>query len=125
MTAAPFGPPRPTDYLANERTFLAYIRTSLSVMAFGFVISRFGLLLRLLPAGSGRLPSTGVSEWLGLAFAAFGCGLAILGVWRFLATARALTEGRFRPAARPNAIIGLATVLLGIAVVISLSHLLK
>src|SRR2546429_7603792 len=37
---------RVTDHLANERTFLAWIRTGLSIIAFGFVVERFGLLLR-------------------------------------------------------------------------------
>jgi uncharacterized membrane protein YidH (DUF202 family) len=35
------------DYLAEERTFLAWIRTGLTLMGFGFVVARFGLFLRL------------------------------------------------------------------------------
>ena len=35
-----------SDHLANERTFLAWIRTGLATIAFGFVIERFGLALR-------------------------------------------------------------------------------
>ena len=46
MTAVPT-PPGPIDdprvYLAAERTFLAWIRTSVSLMGFGFVIARFAL----------------------------------------------------------------------------------
>lgn len=94
-------------------------------MAFGFVISKFALFLRLLPgADAARLPATSTSEWLGLAFAAFGCLLAIFGLWRFAATARDLSCDRFRPSASGNFIVGLATVLLGIAVVASLLRLL-
>ncbi len=115
----PFGPSRPTDFLANERTFLAYVRTSLSVMAFGFVISRFGLFLRVLP-GAATVSSPLGSERLGLAFAVFGCLLAIFGVWRFYSTTRDLTKDQFRPSAASNLIVGVATSLLGIAVVLSL-----
>jgi len=43
----------PRVYLAAERTFLAWIRTSLALMAFGFVVSRFGLFLRVLESSSG------------------------------------------------------------------------
>ena len=35
-----------TDHLANERTFLAWMRTGLATITFGFVVERFGLLLR-------------------------------------------------------------------------------
>lgn len=36
------------DYLANERTFLAWIRTSIGIMAFGFVVEKFGLFVKQL-----------------------------------------------------------------------------
>lgn len=124
MSATPFGPSRPTDFLANERTFLAYVRTSLSVMAFGFVISRFGLFLRVLGGPSPDVPQTNASEHLGLAFAIFGCALAIFGVWRFYSTTRDLSKDRFHPSAASNMIVGIATSLLGIAVVLSLLRLL-
>lgn len=126
MSAPDFGPARPTDYLANERTFLAYVRTSLSVMAFGFVISRFGLMLRAFPGGEGLAKATGPfnSEHLGLAFAIFGCLLAIFGLWRYLATAQDLLRERFQTARAGNVVVGLATSILGIAVVLSLLHLL-
>ncbi len=52
----------PADYLAAERTFLAWIRTGLALMGFGFVVARFGLLLESLQMASriwscGRLAS--------------------------------------------------------------------
>ena len=37
---------RYSDHAANERTFLAWVRTAIAVMAFGFVIERFDLVLR-------------------------------------------------------------------------------
>src|SRR5580692_4200754 len=37
---------RARDHLANERTFLAWIRTSIGVMAFGFVVEKFALFLK-------------------------------------------------------------------------------
>ena len=39
-------PAGPADYLANERTFLAWIRTSIALMGFGFVIVKFAVFLR-------------------------------------------------------------------------------
>lgn len=120
-TAGSSGPARPTDYLANERTFLAYIRTSLAVMAFGFVIARFTIFLRAIPAAQGvRLPPAGTSEGLGLAFAIFGCLLAVLGVWRFLTANRDLDRDQFKARPLGDVIVGVATVLMGVAVVLSL-----
>ena len=37
---------RYSDHAANERTFLAWVRTAITLMAFGFVIERFDLFLR-------------------------------------------------------------------------------
>ena len=49
MTAVPLSPSPiddPRIYLAAERTFLAWIRTSVSLMGFGFLIARFALFIR-------------------------------------------------------------------------------
>jgi putative membrane protein len=57
----------PSDYLAAERTFLAWIRTGLALMGFGFVVARFGLFLReiAMTTHTRSLQSTGVSLWIG------------------------------------------------------------
>ena len=44
----------PRVFFAAERTLLAWVRTGLTIMAFGFVVARFGLFLRLLAAQQGR-----------------------------------------------------------------------
>jgi uncharacterized protein (DUF302 family)/uncharacterized membrane protein YidH (DUF202 family) len=62
----------PSDYLAAERTFLAWIRTGLALMGFGFVVARFGLFLRALQP-SVPSQSYGLSVW-------FGTALIVLGV---------------------------------------------
>jgi putative membrane protein len=65
----------PSDYLAAERTFLAWIRTGLALMGFGFVVARFGLFLEALQTEH----STFQSRTYGLSFW-FGTGLIVLGV---------------------------------------------
>jgi putative membrane protein len=67
----PGGDPR--VYFAAERTMLAWLRTGIAVMAFGFVVARFGLFLRLLRAESGAEVAHGVSPYV-------GAGLVLLGV---------------------------------------------
>ena len=43
------GVPNRRDHMANERTFLAWVRTSVGIMAFGFVVEKFALFMKRLP----------------------------------------------------------------------------
>jgi putative membrane protein len=113
----------PTDHLANERTFLAYVRTSLSLMAFGFVIARFSLLLRAMPQlGGEAVPANGLLSGhnLGILFAALGCALGVIGSWRFIAVDRQLRRGDYAPAPVLAVVLGAATVTTGLLVIFSL-----
>jgi putative membrane protein len=66
--------PDPRVYFAAERTFLAWIRTGLALMGFGFVVARFGLFLYEVAALRGTTaPPPSVPRW-------FGIGLIVLGV---------------------------------------------
>jgi putative membrane protein len=87
--------PHATDVLANERTFLAYIRTALAFIAFGFVIARFSLFAQEFAALiHGRQAAPGLSTTFGTAMAVFGIGMALLGAWRYSVTEHALREER-------------------------------
>ena len=75
MTVSPATPvvtPDPRVYFAAERTMLAWLRTGITIMAFGFVIARFGLFLRLVQAHDGSLPGHGLSPYLGSALVGLG-----------------------------------------------------
>lgn len=75
-----------TEYLANERTFLAWVRTSIAVMSLGFVVAKFGLWLRELGIRfnpSMQTHSTGASVPIGVAMMAFGAALSLLAARRF------------------------------------------
>jgi uncharacterized protein (DUF302 family)/uncharacterized membrane protein YidH (DUF202 family) len=85
----------PSDYLAAERTFLAWIRTGLALMGFGFVVARFGLFLRMLQAGQSNLPaeSYGFSFWVGTALITLGVVVNITSARQHARLVRELNAG--------------------------------
>ena len=90
------GDGRGSDYLANERTFLAWIRTSIAVMSLGFVVAKFSLWLRLLGMRiqpHAPLRSAGTSLPLGVGMMAFGSVLAIAALMHCRAVHRAIARG--------------------------------
>jgi putative membrane protein len=85
-----------TEYLANERTFLAWIRTSIAVISLGFVIAKFSVWLNELASGIDariKIHSTGLSMPTGVAMMAFGGILAILAAWHYHRVNLAIEKG--------------------------------
>src|ERR1700677_1155070 len=70
--------------LAIERTLLAWIRTGLALMGFGFVVARFGFFLRevvSLERNAPVHPRPGISLWLGIAMVTLGIAVHLLSAW--------------------------------------------
>ena len=80
------------DHLANKRTMLAWARTGIAVMALGFVVSRFGLLLRELRLTTPRLLPEGVSTVFGASLVVIGGLAIILATLDYLRTGRAINR---------------------------------
>jgi putative membrane protein len=74
----------PRVLYAAERTFLAWVRTGLALMGFGFVVARFGLFLReLIEARGGQaLARPRLSLWVGTAFVLLGVVVHLAAAWR-------------------------------------------
>ena len=85
-----------SDYLAAERTFLAWIRTGLAMMGFGFVVARFGLFLQQIVTveGASSTGSTGLSLWFGTALIAAGVIVNLVSIWNYLRLVRDLKQGK-------------------------------
>ncbi len=80
----------PRVFFAAERTLLAWTRTSLTLMAFGFVVERFGLFLStLLPSHGGTLQRD-LSFWIGLSFIMLGSLTSAAAVWQYRRLVRSL-----------------------------------
>jgi len=92
-----------SDYLAAERTLLAWIRTGLALMGFGFVVARFGLFLQQIQVLQ-RAPaaqSYGLSLWFGTVLIAVGVIVNIFAGWHHLRLVRQLDHGE-REYSRPS-----------------------
>jgi uncharacterized protein (DUF302 family)/uncharacterized membrane protein YidH (DUF202 family) len=85
----------PSDYLAAERTFLAWIRTGVALMGFGFVVARFGLFLQALQMGQPnfQLRPYGPSFWFGTALIVLGVIVNLVCAWSHVRLVRELNRG--------------------------------
>ena len=107
-------PLRASDHLANERTFLAWVRTSISVIVFGFVVAKFGITLRQFFRFENLDPhETGISLALGVSFMVVGIFMAILAIWRYQSTRIQIEQANFRPANKTVYVVGTVTAALG------------
>ncbi len=100
MSGSPADSPRPAelrDHLANSRTLLAWVRTALTIMGFGFVVAKFGLLL---PGHFLHGHAHVFSTVAGMVLVLVGSGFAIAGTVNFLSVMNDIRTGRvhFNPA---------------------------
>ena len=94
-------PPSPsqivTELLAAERTFLAWVRTSIAVASLGFVVAKFGIWLREFAAQLTpqiHMHSTALSLPIGIAMMLFGGALTIGAAWHFRIASRSIMKRR-------------------------------
>jgi putative membrane protein len=87
--------PSLSDCLAAERTFLAWIRTGIAFMGFGFVVARFGLFLERLTLIEPAVTAShqGVSIWFGTAMIVMGVATNGFSAWHYVCLIKQLKEG--------------------------------
>lgn len=92
---------RQREHQANERTFLAWLRTSIALIAFGFAIARFGIFLRQLNIAitqqESSVRSLFNSETLGLALVIVGIVTIALAAWRYNQVFWQIERGNYKP----------------------------
>jgi uncharacterized membrane protein YidH (DUF202 family) len=122
--------------MANERTFLAWIRTSIGIMAFGFVVEKFALFVRqfsyFLEQGRGGAkavqpfaqasPKTGLSSLIGMILVGLGAVMAVLAFVRYKKVERQIDDDTYQPSVILDALLALAVVAAGIFLLLYLVH---
>ena len=107
---------RARDHLANERTFLAWVRTGAAIVVFGFAIGRFSIAMRQLTSLQGHpVRTAGISVWMGSFTIVAGVMLVVAGLVRYRKTRAQLDAGTFEPAGFVLDLITFLTVLFGLA----------
>ena len=119
---------RYSDHAANERTFLAWVRTAIAIMAFGFLVQKFDLFLKIASASltARPLPESGriVGNIAGLLLIVLGGAMMVLAAVRFRKTTLDIDAKEMRPGPGTGLDIILATLLclLGAILFVYLSY---
>ncbi len=112
---------RVTDHLANERTFLAWIRTGVATIAFGFVVERFGLVLRELGIKTNtEIIPVHLSSIFGIALTVLGVIMMIVALLNFLHNRRSIDAEQFHPHTHFAILLTVLASLIGILLAVYL-----
>ena len=103
----------PRVYFAAERTFLAWIRTGLGLIAVGFAVSRFGLFMHEIGVRqmNTKIPFGTTSEWSGVVLVLLGVVVNIAATIRHVQITRELASGQWVPGKISSEAIALAIIL--------------
>lgn len=112
-----------SDHLANERTFLAWIRTSIAIMAFGFVVVKFALFIKQLSfvvSTKVVLPGKGYSSIIGILLVVMGGLMALLAYFRYRNIEKQLLNGTYFPTLLLSILLTVSIVIISILLVLYL-----
>jgi putative membrane protein len=125
-TAAPIDDPR--VYLAAERTFLAWVRTAVALMGFGFLIARFAFWLREYTELQGVTPRpnnhSAISPWLGFGMVIVGVFVSVTAAVRHRNYIDALRNGVANPPLSLKTSLTVAAILALVGLAMSVQILL-
>jgi uncharacterized membrane protein YidH (DUF202 family) len=116
-------------HMANERTFLAWIRTSIGIMAFGFVVEKFALFMKQMAIilgkstiGEALPPSHGYSSIVGIFLVGLGALMGALTFIRYKKVEKQIDEDTWQPSSILDALLTLSVLAVGIFLVVYLIY---
>ena len=107
------------DLLANERTLLAWARTAIAIMGLGFVVARFGYVIRVLAGVRGAAPR-GISTAFGVVLVLCGVLLLAIANVRYLRFTEDILHNRVRWDSRLGVVLASLLVLVGVVLAVYL-----
>jgi putative membrane protein len=114
--------PRYSDHAANERTYLAWVRTGIAITAFGFALERFGLLLHSIAdslASKSILVGLHGGREAGIAMVVAGLITLGMATWRFVVTAKRIqSEESFLYSIRTVLVLGGIILIIGLCILV-------
>jgi putative membrane protein len=103
-----------TEHLANERTVLAWVRTSIAVMTFGVALNRFSLfLLEFHRTPEAERAVNRHAETVGIGLIGLGILIMLGAAWHYLHVADAIDRGSYRPRRFVIIAVSVAVVAIG------------
>jgi len=121
--------PNRRDHMANERTFLAWIRTSIGIMAFGFVVEKFALFIKKFsyfleksqpPAAVSTSPRD--SSVFAIILVAMGALMGLLSYIRYKKVEREINEDTYQPSLLLDTLVALGLLTIGVFLVLYMVH---
>ena len=116
-------------HMANERTFLAWIRTSIGIMAFGFVVEKFALLIKQVPFFMGTQDNAravpvahGYSSFFGILLIGIGALMGGLAFVRYKKVEKQIDADSYHPSLILDILLTIAILSVGIFLVLYLIH---
>jgi putative membrane protein len=106
-----------SDHLANERTYLAWVRTGIAIIALGFVVARFGLFLREISPVASPATSIHISSILGVALVLVGGFMELLALKRFVKNQERIRIGVYQPTATVEMVFSVAIFIFAILII--------
>jgi putative membrane protein len=104
------------DHAANERTFLAWVRTAIAIIAFGFLVERFDLFLAFsIPQSKIAVPREQFGHVAGLVLVGLGIFMIAVSSWRFARTAKEIDSETIFPGTSDRVDLALAALLVVLA----------
>src|SRR5512134_3784048 len=112
-------------HMANERTFLAWVRTSIAIMAFGFVVEKFSLFVKQKGYYLGKEavpPQPSYSSLIGIVLVGLGVVMGVLAFLRYKTVEKQIENDTYKTSPILSVLLFLSLLSIGVFLILYLYH---